>query len=329
MLTPLYKALLALCVAVLVLLTACKPSQKADSDGVDSTRLAPVAFDANRAYADIERQCAFGPRVPNSAAHDSCAAWIADRFRSLGLTVTEQKATLTGWDGQALQCNNIMAAYKPDAPQRIVLCAHWDSRPWADEDPDTTKRRTPVLAANDGASGVAVLLELARLLPQLNPRVGVDFVCFDAEDYGAPEWGTGADDGSDWCLGSQYWAAHLPDGYKPRYGILLDMVGGQDARFPVEYFSAKYAPDVVARIWTAAQTTGNGTLFPQQDGGGVQDDHLPMNQTAGIPTADIVSNAGNTFSATWHTTYDTPQNISRDVLQAVGQTLLQVLFEEE
>lgn len=308
---------------------SCKSTQKADENTVDSTLLAPVEFDADRAYESIEKQCAFGPRVPNSPAHDSCANWIAGSLRALNLSVTEQKTTITAWDGKALACNNIIAAYKPDAKERIVIATHWESRPWADEDPDSSKRREPVLAANDGASGVAVILEIARLLPQLNPSIGIDFVCFDLEDYGAPAWGKGADDGSDWCLGSQYWSKNLPEGYKPRYGILLDMVGGQDARFPVEYNSARYASDVIARVWGAAQTTGNGSLFVQEDGGFVQDDHIPMNQIAGIPTIDIVPNTGTTFSRTWHTTFDTPQNISRDVLKSVGQTLLQVIFEEK
>lgn len=315
--------------AAILSLSSCKNKQAADGAAQDSAMLAPVTFDGERAYKSIEKQCSFGPRVPNSAAHDSCAAWIVSQFRALGLSVTEQKTTVTGWDGKALGCNNITAAYKPENKDRIIICTHWESRPWADEDPDTTKRHEPVMAANDGASGVAVMLEIARLLPQLNPSIGIDFICFDMEDYGAPAWGTGADDGSDWCLGSQYWARNLPEGYKPRYGILLDMVGGQDARFPIEYYSAQYASDVIARVWSAAQTTGNGTLFVTESGGPIQDDHIPMNQIAGIPTIDIVSNTGTTFSRTWHTTYDTPQNISTDILQAVGQTLLQVIFEEK
>lgn len=292
-----------------------------------------VAFCADSAMAAVTKQCGFGPRVPNSEAHTRCGDYIADKFRSYGLTVTEQKTVLTGWDGAKLNNRNIIAAYKPERKTRVILCAHWDSRPWADADPDSTRHRDPVMAANDGASGVAVLLEVARLLPQLNPTVGVDFICFDCEDYGRPYWADDDNEEEDWCLGSTYWSKnpHTP-GYTARFGILLDMVGGRDARFHYEGFSLEYAQAVVGKVWSAAQTAGSGAYFPQADGGYVTDDHVPMNLHAHIPTIDIIpfgNDLGHSFSPTWHTTHDTPENIDPETMRAVGQTLLQVLAEEQ
>ena len=314
-------------------LTSCKNRnvEKTD-DGALTDSLCPVAFNADSAYASIEKQCAFGPRVPGTKAHAECAEYIKASFEAYGLTVAEQQAEVTRWDGEKIQARNIIARYNPDAEERVVIATHWDSRPWADQDADPSLRHTPVPAANDGASGVAVAIELARHLKDVNPRIGVDFVCFDAEDCGAPEWGEADPDGNDWCLGSRVWAEKVrAEGYRARYGILLDMVGGKDARFCYEGFSKQYAEDILQRVWATAQTVGAGNLFVPQDGSYATDDHLNMNQIAGIRTIDIIPYvAGDevSFSATWHTTHDTPANISRDVLRLVGQTLIQVLSEE-
>lgn len=312
----------------LISLTSCKSKQQPDAVKADA-ELAKVQFNADSAYQYIVDQCSFGPRVPNSEAHDRCAAYIVNAFKRFRLTVSEQKTTVKGWDGKMLKCNNITASYNPENHDRIVICSHWESRPWADADPDSSKHHQPVMAANDGASGVAVMMELARQIHQLKPSIGIDFVCFDAEDYGAPYWAPQTKDESDWCLGSQYWAKNLPKGYKPRYGILLDMVGGDDAQFKFEYYSMQYAQNIVAKVWSAAQNVGADNYFMGQDGTAVTDDHLPMNRIANIPTIDIISDNGNGFSRTWHTTMDTPQNISRETLKAVGQTLVQTLFEEK
>ena len=196
-----------------LLCVGCKNQQaQSAATETDSVAVTAVKVNADSAFASIEAQCAFGPRVPNSAAHKACGDYIAARFRALGLTVTEQAADLRAWDGQVLRSRNIIAAYRPELADRILLCAHWESRPWADADPDSANHRQPVMAANDGASGVAVMLEVARLLGELKPEFGVDFICFDAEDYGVPYWGESQaeGDGSDWCLGSQYSAAIRP-----------------------------------------------------------------------------------------------------------------------
>ena len=357
------------------LLSSCGLRQAQTTQETSETASQPVGpvFSADSAYAFCEAQCAFGPRTMNSEAHDACARWIAARFASYGLTVSEQRATLTGYDGTSLRATNIIASYRPEAKDRILICAHWDSRPWADNDPDPANHRKPVLAANDGASGVAVMLELARLLSlqftddslqmitsaadtstvnrnpstvncklssvnrklsTVNNNLGVDFVCFDAEDWGTPQWSTIDDPGNTWALGSQYWAANIPksDAKKYRYGILLDMVGGQGAQFYQEQMSLHYARSVVDKVWRAAQTVGYGSLFPQREGGGITDDHIPVNSVAKIPCIDIIpyypTCEQSSFGPTWHTVNDDMAHIERTTLQAVGQTLVQVLYSE-
>ena len=216
-----------------------------------------------------------------------------------------------------------------------MLCAHWDSRPWADNDDDETKHHTPVTAANDGASGVAVMLEIARLLHETGDLgCGVDFVCFDAEDMGTPQWADGDSDRetSTWCLGSQMWSERMKgEKEKPVFAILLDMVGGYGATFSKESTSVRYAGDVVDEIWRTAGQIGYGHFFPVRDGGGVEDDHVYVNR-AGIPCVDIIpyhEYGPSVFGPTWHTAGDTPERISTQVLEAVGQTVLQVLYNRQ
>lgn len=319
---------LLLCIGI-TLLAACKSEQKTSNEAA-STEKAPISFNADSAFVHIQAQCAFGARVPGSDAHQKCGDYIVKSFKQYGLNVQEQTAPQSTWDGKQYTLRNIIASYKPEAAKRIVIAAHWDSRPWSDADADSTKHHQAVMGANDGASGVAVILEIARQLHLLNPSVGIDFVCFDLEDYGTPYWGENApSDGSDWCLGSQHWSKNVAQDYKPAYGILLDMVGGADARFRYEYYSRRYAEEVLAKVWAAAATVGASHLFLNENGNPVTDDHLPMNQTANIPTIDIIADNGHGFSSTWHTVYDTPEQISKPTLEAVGQTLLQVIFEEK
>ena len=321
---------------IALLLTGCKNQNSTASDtAADTIAVTQVQFDADSAYATVVAQCDFGPRVPNSQAHAQCADYIMARFKSLGLAVSEQRADLTAWDGKVLHARNLIASYRPELADRILVCTHWESRPWADADPDSTKHRQPVMAANDGASGVAVMLELARLLPQLNPAFGVDFICFDAEDYGMPSWAEGQSEqaGNDWCLGSQYWAAHphVP-GYKAHFGILLDMVGGAGATFSHEGMSKHYAKDIVEKVWKAAHVIGHSSMFPNNDGGMITDDHIPVNEKLKIPTIDIIpyfeSCPQSSFGPTWHTINDTMENIDASTLKAVGQTVIQVIYSE-
>ena len=222
------------------------------------------AFSADSAYAFCAEQCNFGPRTMNSKAHDDCEQWIISKFQQYGMSVIPQKTLLKGYDGTMLKSTNIIASYKPELASRILLCAHWDSRPWADNDPDEANWHKPVMAANDGASGVAVMLEVARQIDacsKQNPdtlALGVDFICFDAEDYGYPQWETVDDPGDTFALGAQYWSANPhKDGYTARFGILLDMVGGQGAHFYQEYMSKQYAGSVVDKVWKAAMAVSS------------------------------------------------------------------------
>ena len=327
------KSVLPFYLFTLLLFSCGLRQQTASSDPVAATPLGPT-FVADSAYAYCEQQCAFGPRTMNSPAHDLCGQWIASKFQSFGLTVTTQRADLRGYDGTMLHATNIIASYRPELSDRILICAHWDSRPWADNDPDESNWHKPVLAANDGASGIGVMLELARLLPD-SLKIGIDFISFDAEDWGTPQWSDVADQGNTWALGSQYWAAHLPKQQAKayRYGILLDMVGGQGAMFYKERLSQQYASSIVDRVWRAAQVVGFGSMFPMQSGSYITDDHLPINTVAKIPCIDIIpyypACEQSTFGPTWHTLQDDMAHLDRTTLQAVGQTLIQVLFTEK
>lgn len=312
------------------LFTSCKSNKQATEEV-----LQPVgpAFIADSAMAYCQAQCDFGPRTMNSKAHDLCEEWIVNKFKGFGLEVETQKADLTGWDGTKLHSTNIIAHFNPQAERRILICAHWDSRPWADNDPDSTNWHKPVLAANDGASGVGVMLEVARLLQNdTTLAIGVDLVCFDAEDYGTPQWAEKNEDSENtWALGAQYWAKNLPENYKPQFGILLDMVGGQGAKIYQEQNSIRYAASIVDKVWSAARHAGFSSVFANEVGGGVTDDHVPVNE-AGIPTVDIIpfypDCRQSSFGPTWHTINDDMEHLDINTLKAVGQTLIQVIYSE-
>lgn len=308
-------------------------------DEVEKADPVGPVFNADSAYAFTKAQCDFGPRNMNSRGHDLCGEWIVNKFREYGCKVTTQRVNLTGYDGTTLRSCNIMASINPEATTRILFCAHWDSRPWADNDPDQSNWKKPIIAANDAASGIAVMLELARIINNgkaekaLRPQLGVDFVCFDAEDWGTPQWADVPDDADSWALGAQYWSKNLPQGYEARYGILLDMVGGVGAQFFQEGISLQYAPEIVKKVWRSAREVGFGSYFPKRMGGMVTDDHVPVNRYAKIPTIDIIpfypdcKQSG--FGPTWHTLADNMENIDRNTLRAVGQTLVQVIYKEQ
>lgn len=322
--------------ALMTLLYACSTTKKSSSDPQQSVT---IQFNADSAYLFCQQQCDFGPRTMNSEAHERCAQWIADKFRQYGCDVALQQADLKGYDGTILKSTNIIA-HSPlrlegagEAKPRILICAHWDSRPWADNDPDSANWHKPVMAANDGASGVAVMLELARIIQQHDSLpIAVDFVCFDAEDWGVPQWENDGDADS-WALGAQYWAANCPKSIANSYlyGILLDMVGGQSAKFYQEYYSMRYARNIVEKVWQAASAAGYGSYFLAKDGGGVTDDHIPVNEKAGIPCIDIINHypdcEQSNFGPTWHTVNDDMQHLDKNTLEAVGQTLVQLLYQ--
>ncbi len=290
-------------------------------------------FSADSAYKFVKAQVDFGPRVPNTKAHDECAEYLVSELKRFGAEVTEQKANLKAFDGTILKSENIIGSINPSAENRVLLFSHWDSRPWADNDPDPKNHKTPVMAANDGASGVGILLEMVRLMQTDKPTIGVDVIFFDSEDYGATENMKGQDTEDSWCLGTQYWAKspHIP-GYTARYGILLDMVGAPNAVFYREQASDYFAPSVVTKVWSQANSLGFGKYFIDQPGGSITDDHVFVNKITGIPSIDIIHydpNSNTGFGNYWHTTFDTMDNVDKNTLNAVGTTLMHVVYNEK
>ncbi len=290
-------------------------------------------FNPDSAYAYIEKQLSFGPRVPNTTAHKACGKWMVSKFESFGAVVLTQEDRVEAFDGTLLQMKNIIAQFEPEKANRLLLMAHWDSRPYADHDPDESRRNEPIAGANDGASGVGVLLEIARQLQGSKPTMGIDIILFDAEDYGVPdhldfEWSADT-----WCLGSQYWAKnpHKKD-YYARYGILLDMVGAKNATFTQEEVSVHYAKSVVDQVWKTARELGYGQYFPYTKTPQIVDDHRYVNELIGIPSIDIVQYDPATesnFGSFWHTHNDNLDVIDKATLQAVGDVVLNVIFNEQ
>lgn len=314
----------------MLLSQACR--QNVQKTEQQTTPASVPRFLADSAYAFIQKQVDFGPRVPNTEAHALCAVYLAKSLEKYGAGVQVQNVKLTAYNGDVLNASNIVGVYNPDSANRILLCAHWDSRPWSDHDPDPANRNKPVTGANDGASGVGVLLEIARQLGEKAPGIGVDIVFFDAEDYGPHEDFKGnAPDA--WCLGSQYWAANPhTSSYNAMYGILLDMVGAHGATFFKEYFSMYYAAPVVNKIWNKAQEIGFSDYFLHKAGGAVTDDHYYVNTIAGIPCVNIIDynpTRNNGFVDYWHTVNDTMENISVNTLHAVGTTLMHIIYTEK
>lgn len=300
-----------------------KTRQSTDTILVEEAVASLPTFNADSAYAYVKRQVDFGPRVPNTAAHRKAGDWLAGELRRRGAKVTEQTMDLRAFDGTMLASRNIFAQFNPEAADRLLLLAHWDCRPWADNDPDPRNHRKPVDGANDGASGVGVLLEIARLLSENPvPNKGVDILFVDAED-----WGVEGDDDS-WALGTKYFVQNPPvEYYRPSGAILLDMVGSKDATFYREYFSEQGAPQLNADVWNAARRAGFSSLFPQEVASAVTDDHKPLLE-AGIPAIDIIDwRKEHGFDPVWHTTKDNMQNISAQTLGAVGSTLVYYLWQ--
>jgi hypothetical protein len=290
-------------------------------------------FNADSAFGFVGRQVAFGPRVPNTEAHRQCARYLAETLRRFAPEVIEQTGKTRAYDGTLLNFTNIIGIFHPEAKARILLCAHWDSRPYADHDPDPARHRQPIDGANDGASGVGVLLEIARLMSQVPPKVGVDIIFFDAEDYGPPQDSQLSGDNEAWGLGSQYWSKnpHIP-GYQARYGILLDMVGAAGARFPMEGFSNYYAPDILRKVWNTAASMGYQDYFLFEEGSFINDDHYYINKIRRIPTIDIIhldpDSPNGSFFEFWHTTGDTMDKIDPYTLQVVGKVVMEVVYRE-
>lgn len=295
-------------------------------------------FCADSAYAYIERQMTFGPRVPNSASHMQCAVWLIEQLRACGAEVELQKGFMPDYRGNNQQLYNIIGHFATPATAsraRILLGAHYDTRPWCDEEADYNDRFYNVPGANDGASGVGVLLEVARQLGQRMQDSAaafqpVDIIFFDGEDSGTPRFYTGAEREDTWCLGSQLWATNYANQAQPvyTYGLILDMVGAPDATFPKEMYSTNYASNYQQQVWHAAEKLGYGAMFTNQQSYPITDDHYYINRIAGIPCVDVihydVRNATG-FPFWWHTRQDNMDNISHATLQAVGEVVMSLL----
>lgn len=284
-------------------------------------------FDADSAYARVAEQVAMGPRIPGTPGHDRCVEYIKARLKDAGAEVTVQDTLFApaGTTTAPQRVRNITGRFNAGAPRHVLLLAHYDTRPWADQEADEKLHDTPIDGANDGGSGVGVLLEIARVMNQLPDNVEVEMLFVDAEDAGSY-----ADDFS-WCIGSQAWAdAFDPTSRRvPEYAILLDMVGGKGARFTREYFSDRYANAINNLVWQTARKAGYGEVFPDQPGGALNDDHIHILR-AGIPAIDIVESshpATGSFNPTWHTLSDNMDNIDPATLKAVGDVVINTIFQ--
>lgn len=314
-----------------VVLFACKQDNSSSIPvKVEPIQLAEApAFNEDSALAFVEKQISFGPRVPNTIEHEQAAEYLENVLTGYADTVIVQRADVKAFDGTILKASNIIGSFNPAATQRILLAAHWDTRPFADQDDERVKE--PILGANDGASGVAVLIEIARQLHIMPPSIGVDIILFDAEDYGQPAFSDLPYVPDSYCLGSQYWAKnlHVPN-YSAEFGILLDMVGAPNAVFTHEGTSVNYANEYLHEVWSIAHALGYNSYFSYLQTPAITDDHLYVNAIAKIPMIDIIQYDGSTnsgFGWYWHTHEDNMDAIDKNTLKAVGQTVLQTLYQ--
>jgi glutaminyl-peptide cyclotransferase len=275
------------------------------------------AFSGERAFEHIVTQVGFGPRVPGTEGHARQLAWMLEYLRARADSVEVQHFEHVAQDGSRPRMANVFARFRPDAEERVLLLAHWDTRPRAENDADPARRAQPIAGANDGASGVAVLLELADVLFRDAPPIGVDLLFTDGEDYGSST--------RDMFLGATHFAANLPDGYAPLYGVLLDMVADRQPLFRIEGHSWRFAPTVVERVWSLAESLGYGDVFSRDRWGEIGDDHVPLNR-AGIPTINIIDfdfGPGNLY---WHTHQDDLPNVSPRGPGIVGRVLTGLIY---
>ncbi len=306
--------------------TPRKNEKETDTTAETPPKAPPIEkpdFSGDSAYMYVQKQVDFGPRVPGTPAHAKCAQFLYDELSNFADNVILQQGQATTFDNTKINIKNIIAEFNPQAKQRILLFAHWDTRPFADE--DTENKTQPILGANDGGSGVGVLLEVARQLSIKKPTWGVDIIFFDAEDWGS----TTVQDS--YCLGSQFWGKNPHKvGYTANYGILLDMVGAPDATFLMEGVSKQIAPQVLEKVWTTANSLGYYGKFLYHEQGGIIDDHYYVYQYTKIPSIDIIHvEPGGSFGSFWHTHNDNMSVIDKTMLQAVGETLLKVIYSEK
>lgn len=319
--------------SLLILLASCADNKnnKAVTQTTTQKQVITIpSFNADSAYNYVKKQLDFGPRVPGSDAHKQCANWFINFFEEKADTVYIQDFKTRLYDGKAIDGKNIIASFNPNAKKRIIIAAHWDSRPFADHDPDENNWNTPIDGANDGASGVGIIMEIARLLNQNPINIGIDMILFDLEDYGAPQQ-LNYMSNDDWALGSQYWAKHPHIyNYKAYFGILLDMVGAANPKFPKEYYSQQFAAWVSNEVWRIAREIGYADYFSNEIGHPINDDHIAMNTIAKIPTIDIIhlenDSENGSFYPYWHTLNDNLEQIDAKTLEMVGNVVLNVIY---
>jgi len=319
--------LLSRCIGVLfvagLILSSCKDEPKS----ISPAQVVVPLFNADSAYAHIEKQISFGPRVPGTEGQIACRDWMVSKLKSYGAKVSIQEFEAKIFDGSMVPGYNIMAQYNAKKKKRVLLAAHWDTRKVADK--DTVRKNEPIDGADDGASGTAALIEIARLLQQENINMGVDILLFDVEDQGSID-GEEATFNS-WTLGSEYWSKNLlPKGYKAENGILLDMIAAKGAIFGREYYSSQHAKYYQDKIWSWAKKTGKGQLFANYDSGGIADDHLNV-INAGIPMVDIINRPMKTrsgFGHYHHTHKDDISIIDKNILGSVGQLVTLVIYRD-
>jgi glutaminyl-peptide cyclotransferase len=301
-----------------------------NKENIAKVELVVPSFNPDSAFLYVKKQVDFGPRVPNTSAHDKCADWLVNELKQYMDTVIVQEFKTRVFNGKVLDGKNIIGSIHPGKGNRILLSSHWDTRPFADQ--DSVRKNEAIDGANDGASGVGVLIEIARQLAITKPDLGVDIIFYDIEDYGQPENSGYPEMEDSYALGTQYWAKnlHTPN-YFARFGILLDMVGASHAIFTQEGTSMQYAPEIVNLVWNTASSIGYSDYFPFEKTNSIIDDHYYINGLASIKCIDIIHYDYTTrskFWKHWHTHGDSIDKIDPVTLKVVGQTLLQVLFKE-
>jgi hypothetical protein len=319
-------------IGLLVFAWACA-GEKTSETVVQEVVLKPhPAFNADSAYAFVQKQVDFGPRVPGTKGHENTKTWMISTLEGYGWSVQMQEFQAKTYDGLTWDLTNVIASYNPQATKRVLLAAHWDTRRIADK--DTERLNEPIDGANDGGSGVAVLLEIARTIAaqELKPEVGIDLIFFDGEDDGEPENTKIRNTSQEiwWCHGSQYWSKnkHKPN-YSAYYGILVDLVGGKNAKFYREGYSRQYASGIVSKVWANGSKLGFSDFFIQKDAPEILDDHAFVNANAGIPMIDIIEFSPDFgFGHYHHTHQDNMELIDPRTLKAVGETVLFTVYQE-
>ena len=329
------KRLWFICLVAALLLTGCRNGANkggaAPKLSIDYSQVQVPEFNADSAYGFVAAQVACGYRTPGSEGQRKCADYLVRQMRRWCDTVIVQEFPTVLWDGTEVKGKNIIATVnaREGSPEgsRVLLGAHWDSRLWADHDPDEKNHRKPFDGANDGASGVGVLMELARAMSSQRLSVPVDIIFFDVEDQGVPEWADAYADDS-WCKGSQYWSnnPHTPY-YTANFGVLLDMVGTERPRYTKEEVSRTYAYNILNKMWAVADAIGYGKMFENTETSAILDDHYYVNRMARIPMIDIVQNTqGCSFFKYWHTMGDNMDHVDKNSLKATGMVLLKMLY---